>query len=362
MVGSFIIYFWGALLSSLAFDQTRKTKRRDKRVAFFFVAIGIPVLIAGVRYATGTDFFSYINGFERIKLGYDVRWADLEFGFVWLNHLLVIVGLNAQSIMFTSSLVMMIFISKALYRKRETGIIGYGFLAFMFIFYQSSFNVIRLMIAASIFLYNIHNIEKRQFLRYFILTIFASSFHIPAIITLPLYWLFNAIKIERSWILRGVVYFIIGGAIVSFSSILEYVISITNVDAINYYSKYASGEGRSISVALKILVMYIPLAIPGLIYYRKLKLQDKSFPMYYSLVVIGIIVKVLAIMQTTYVDRVAEYLLIASVMLIPTYMKLFSRDKNYLFYLGMITYLFMFWIYNYFIVLNHGTVPYQWIF
>lgn len=67
-------------------------------------------------------------------------------------------------------------------------------------------------------------------------------------------------------------------------------------------------------------------------------------------------------MQTTYVDRVAEYLLIASVMLIPTYMKLFSRDKNYLFYLGTIAYLFMYWIYNYFIVLDHGTVPYNWIF
>ncbi len=362
MVGSFIIYFFGALLSSLVFDKTRKIKRRYKRSIFFLIAISIPVLIAGVRYATGTDFFTYINGFERIKLGYDVRWANLEFGFFGLNYLLGNIGLSAQSIMFASALVMMIFISKALYNKSETGIIGYGFLAFMLIFYQSSFNVIRLMIATSIFLYNIHNIEKRQFIRYFMLTIFASSFHITAIITLPLYWLFNAIKIERSWLRRGVVYFIIGVVIVFFSGILEYTISVFNIDAMSYYAKYSSGEGRPISVALKILVLYIPLVIPGLVYYKKLKLQDKSFSINYSLVVIGIIVKVLATMQTTYVDRTAEYLLIASVMVIPTYMKLFSRDKNYLFYLGTISYLLMFWIYNYFIVLNHGTVPYNWIF
>lgn len=89
------------------------------------------------------------------------------------------------------------------------------------------------------------------------LTVFASSFHITAIITLPLYWLFNVIKIERSWLRRGAVYFTVGVVIVFFSSILEYTISILNLDAMNYYAKYSSGEGRSISVALKILVMYI---------------------------------------------------------------------------------------------------------
>jgi hypothetical protein len=362
---SAIIYFITIIISSCSFALYNKTRKKVISYVFLVIAVSLPVIIAGVRYATGSDFFSYINGFEKIKLGYSVRWEGLEYGYVLLNAFLARLGFSSQSIMFATSLIILSFTIKALLKRKAVGLVAFGFLTFMLLFYQSSFNVVRLMIAVSIFLYNVSNIEKRNLLKYVVFTFIAAGFHISVLITFPLYWIFNYFKIEESVIRRILLYVGIALLILFFDSILAWILSFISLESVNYYVKYVSSVNKdinnSLSLAVKRFVLYLPLLVPGILFNKNCKEVDSSFSIYYSIFAIGVIIKSLASFQITYVDRIAEYFLIVAVMIIPVYMRVFSKKKNYLFYLGIPVYLFVFWIYTYFIIQNHGTVPYQWI-
>lgn len=362
IIKSTVIYLLVILTATYLFFLAIKTKKKSYRRFYLFLSILIPVLLAGFRYATGTDYFSYINAFNRVKLGYSTRSADLEKGFNLLNTILVKIGLNSQSILYAASLIMMFFVVKALVKREEIGYISLGFATFMFMFYQSSFNIIRMMIAIAIVLYNYTNIENKKPVKYIIFSLVAASFHISALITIPIYWIFNLLRMQKNLIRRISIYSVMALVIIFFGNILEFTISTITLESMSYYQRYALGEGNSIILALKRFILYVPLVIPGLISYKGCKELDKNFPMYYSLLVIGLIIKTLATFQTTYIDRLADYFIVAAVMVVPVYMKQFSRKKNYLMYMAIPTYLVIFWFYIYFVINNHGTVPYQWIF
>lgn len=357
---SVIIYLTTILTSVFAFHIAGISHQKVKRRIAVSFAIAIPVLVAGVRYSIGTDYFAYIEGFELIRYGLDVRW-NMEYGYKWLNILLAYSGLCAQSIMFAASLIMMSFISKALLKKREVISVGMGALTFMLLFYQSSFNIVRMMIAVSIFLYNIINIENRKLLKYLFFTVLAASFHISALVTAPVYWIFWSFRVERNLFRRILLYGGAGLFIIFFNPILEWLLSVTNIQSMSYYSQYIGASNKSVGEVIKQVILYLPLVIPGALMYKKCMKQDKNFYIYYSLVVIGVIMVGLSIFTSTYVDRLAEYFTVAAVMVVPVYMDIFIKENKLFFYVGMIYYLFLFWIYIYFICNNHGTVPFQWI-
>lgn len=360
---SAIIYFITIIISSSLFALYNKTRKKVISYMFLVIAIGIPVLLAGLRFETGTDYFAYIRGFEKIRMHTSVRWEGIEYGYVLLNLFLARLGFPPQSIMFATSIVIMSFTTKALLKRKEVGLVTFGFLTFMLLFYQSSFNVIRLMIAVSIFLYNITNIEEKNLIKYLAFTIIADSFHISVLITFPLYWVYNIFMVQKSVIKKILIYVGVALLMVFFDTIVAWILSVINFESLSYYTKYVSSVNKdvnnSLSLALKKFILYLPLLVPGILYYRKCHDMDKSFPIYFSVFVIGIIIKSLASFQVTYVDRIAEYFLIVAIMIVPVYMKVFSKENNYLFYFAIPIYLFIFWLYVYFIMQNHGTVPYQ---
>lgn len=361
IIESFMIYLFTIIVSSFALELRNKTQNKVIMKLSILLAIGVPVLIASIRYSIGVDYFTYLNGFEQIKLGGTVRWDGLEKGFVFLNLMLANLGLKSQSIMFASSFMTIYFIYKALLNKRDNISVGFAVLTFMLLFYQSSFNIMRMMIALSIFLYNIKNIEKRNLFKYLFFSMFAASFHISALVTIPFYWLYNFFIFDKSYIRKFFIYVSISLLIIYFNDILEYILSNFNLQSLNYYSNYIGSSNKSISIAIKKAILYLPILLPGIIINKELKQLDKNYQLYYSFVLIGTIIAVCSVFKANYVDRISLYFIIATVILIGMYMKVFIRDKNYLACLLIICYLFLYWIYVYFIVKDHGTVPYQWI-
>lgn len=360
VITSIIIYLATILTTVCAFHVAGKSRRKANRLIATYFAISIPVFLAGIRYATGTDYFSYIDEFERIRDGLESR-ISLEYGYIGLNILLSQLGLGAQSIMYAASLIMMCFVSKALLLRRRVIPVGVGALVFMLLFYQSSFNLMRMMIAVSIFLYNISNIENRKIFKFLLFTVLAASFHISALITAPLYWVFNSHLIEKSLLRKILLYGGVGLVIIYLNPILEWVVLAFNFQSLSYYEKYIGVSDKSVSIAIKHVILYLPIIIPGAIMYKRCKKLDQNFHIYYYLVVIGVIITGLAVFKVTYIDRIANYFLIAAVMVVPVYMRIFKKNNLILLYVGMICYLFLYWIYIYFIINNHGTNPFQWI-
>lgn len=354
-----VIYALTIILSSLAFYIVDEGEYKITRYVAIIVAIGIAVMIAGIRYSIGTDYFSYIHGFEQIKFGHDVRWSGLEFGYYFLNLFLAKVGFSAQSVMFACSLIMMCFFSKAILNKKEAISIGLGALVFMLLFYQSSFNIVRLMLAVSIFLYNITNIENRKLLRFLAFSLLAASFHISALATIPLFWLLPLQKKSKRKYFLFVGVFLL---LVFFNPILEKLLSVIDLASVEYYKQYVGYSDKTIDIAIKRTILYLPILIPGIIMYEECQDEFSNFYIYFALTLLGVIVTALGTFQVVYVDRIAQYFLISAVIVVPVYMRVFLKNNNNLMFLGTLLYLVLFWIYIYFIVGDHGTVPYQWIF
>lgn len=360
IIVTFFIYSLTILTSSLAFSFAVKNQPGIIRNFFILIALTIPVLISGFRYAVGTDYISYISGFKYIQLDLDVRWR-LEYGYFLLNKILIMLGLGPQSIMFASSLITITFIIKALLKKHVMFNVGLGLLTFMLLFYLSSFNIIRMMIAVSIFLYNISNIEDRKLLKFIIFSIIAASFHISAIITIPAYWLYS-LSINKRIVKSILLFFGVFLFIIYFDNIINFILSTLSVPSLEYYQSYLGTSNKTHYSAFKKIILYLPLIIPGPFIYKKCEECNKGFRFYYLLLVIGVIITVLATFRIAYVDRLAQYFLITVVMVLPVYIKVFKENRNIVLYCGLISYLFIFFIYIYFILNNHGTVPYQWIF
>lgn len=359
LVSTILIYSLTILTSSIAFYIAGQGRYKLTRRLGFFFAIAITVIIAGIRYSIGTDYFSYIHGFDQIKNGFNVRWAGLEFGFYYLNLVLAKTGFGAQSIMFAGSLITMLFISKALIMKKDVISVGFGAFVFMLLFYQSSFNMIRLMIAVSIFLYNISNIENRKLLKFLLFSFLAASFHVSVLATIPLYWVLPLQKNSKK---KYLLFTAVCLLLIFFNPILERILAVINLDSISYYKQYIGYSNKSIDIAIKKTILYLPILIPGAFMYKKCLEQYKNFYIYYALTLLGVIISALGTFQVVYVDRIAQYFLIASVIVVPIYMRVFLKNKNYLIF-AMITilYLILFWVYIYFIVKDHATVPYLWI-
>jgi hypothetical protein len=278
-----------------------------------------------------------------------------------LNKILGGFGFGAQSIMFGSSLIILLFIAKSILRKAELISVGMGSLTFFLFFFQSSFNIIRLIIAASIFLYNIENIEKRKLLRFILFSVLAMSFHLSAVVTIPFFWLYPFLQKPGKPVKKSLFFILVGIVVFLLNPILEWFLSLLNIPELMYYTKYIGTSDKSTELAIKKTILYLPVIIPGLIFYSKCKNHDNNFPFYFSLATIGIIITGLGSFLVTYVDRFSNYFLISVVFLIPIYLKVLNKNSTILFYFGIIFYMFIFWFYIYFIVNDHGTVPYQWI-
>lgn len=349
-------------LSCLFFFIAANAKEKVLKIISLILAISFPVVLAGVRFETGSDYFSYINGYQKIVMGDEVRWEGLEFGYASLNKILAELGVGSQGILFASSLIMFLFITMAIFKQKKYISVGFAALVFLLMFYQSSFNVIRIMIAISIFLYNIPNIEKRNLIKYLFFTILAASFHISALVTLPLYWLMQFNRKEMKLFNHISLYSSVIILILSFNLILEWIISLSLVESLGYYQKYLGNEGGSVSLAIKRVILFTPLLIPGALFYKKLVTQRESFKTYYSILVIGVIIKCIATFQATYMDRIGDYFIITAVIVLPMYFKLFNTKKYYILNYLIVLYLIIYWLYIYFILNNHGTVPYKSIF
>lgn len=353
-----LIYALTIASSSCAFYVAGKGEYKFTREIGFLVAIGITVMVAGVRYSIGTDYYTYIQGFENIKAGMNVRWSSLEFGYYYLNLLLVRLGFNAQSILFASSLITMSFLARALSLKRNVISVGFAALVFMLLFYQSTFNMVRLNLAVSIFLYNISNIENRKLFKFLFFSLLAASFHFSAFVTIPLFWLLPLHKeSKRKYILLISICIVL----IFFNPILEWILSTINFAGIDYYKNYIGSSGISASIAIKRTILYFPMLIPGFFMHKQCYEEFKNFYIYYLLSIAGVVITAFGTFQVLYVDRIALYFLISLVIVIPVYARVFLKSNKYIWLLATCLYLILFWVYVYFVAKDHGTVPYQWI-
>lgn len=212
MIGYLIFH---CVINFLLFLRGALNQRNLKKSIYTAILIAT-ILFSGFRYGVGNDFFIY-----------ETKYSDLsnlkiyEYGYYILSSFARLLDSFQTLIFLTSALVIygyyrfMSYFSSNVY----VSIIIFSTLGF---FLLGSFNLIRQYIATSLFLLALVYADKAKPKLYLMLCLLATSFHLSAIITLPMYFLTKRFSIKA--------YFIF---------LLSYVVFLSGFQTVVGYTSYS---------------------------------------------------------------------------------------------------------------------------
>ncbi len=193
------------------FEINRKTSIKPYSGSYVFIFL-IFWLVAGLRYETGVDWPGYMLFFNQSKgledlfmngtiMSYDYG-SQFEFGYFLLNSLLKTFVNNVQWLFFFVALITNLMLFKSV-KKYSTHISLSLLLYFCTVYFILDMSGIRQAIALNLFLLSIEHIVNKNFFKYLLVILLASSFHISALILLPLYFILS--KEIKNYVLIAIV-------------------------------------------------------------------------------------------------------------------------------------------------------------
>lgn len=350
------IFLTTSLLAELSTKLKNKiTIDRISKGLLIVLLLFIPSFFSGIRYGIGTDYFSYVKMFDRINNGVLI---NTEIGYKLLNYLIGVLGGNVQILFFLVTFITFSFVYFFLRNYRGTISVGLGMFVFFLLYYSFSFNAVRSSISMAISLYSYKFIEERKILKFIIFSLLSLSFHNSAIITLPMYFLYNYFG-EKNKFHRVIIYLIIIVLIANYQPIIQY--ASINIFEDPKYLRYATGVEPSIGIGL--FVIFAPFILPGLVYYKELINEDSRFKFYFFMFLSGYIIKFVGYFGGEYLNRIAEHFIVVLVWLIPYYYSYFKKRKEtYLIAVSILVWTVLYWYINFIYIGTHQTVPYISIF
>lgn len=214
-----------------------------------YVAAGVYVfaltVVAMFRYDVGQDYFAYEIIFDKISTGFDND--KTEAGFRAICWIVNAIGGTPQMMFAICALITMTFLYKS-FRYFSTDLVMSLFI-FMCVgqMYLNTFNAMRQSMATAVIFYAFIYIVRKRMWVYMALIVLASSFHMTALLFIPLYWVLN-----RGW-KKIPMLIICGVAVMSSGFLIELILS-------SGYASYALGY-QYIAQATFINALYLALSV-----------------------------------------------------------------------------------------------------
>ncbi len=187
-------------------------------------------LIASFRRSTGDDYNNYAVMYIRyISTPLEkIAVSKTEKGYTIINKILADYIPEYQIVFILFALFFAAAVTFCVYKYCEIPWLGFAFFL-TFGIYFNTFNYLRQMTAGFIVLYALRYVEKKQFFRYLMIVLFASFFHVSALVMIPFYFI---LRIRMTPVTLGV-YGALTTLILIFSwDIIGFVTSF-------YYKNYA---------------------------------------------------------------------------------------------------------------------------
>ncbi len=205
----FILFLYEAVICYV-YDKKQYNQKKTMEVSHYKLRISIkkglislaiiaPLwFVMGLRYYIGTDYVTYEHMFKSITTYHRNRYHT-ELGYYSLNRLAGLFTQNPQIIFFMVAFLIIFFLFKGI--EKNDGSMYYGVLACMGLaYYFYAMNIQRQYIAIMIMLYAFRFLEQKQLKEYAIFVIIAMSFHMSAIIWIPVYFMINYIPTKAFYI------------------------------------------------------------------------------------------------------------------------------------------------------------------
>lgn len=210
--------------------KNKKQRRKDKALYYLacFLSFAIPFLVAAFRnYDIGTDTKGTYQNIYYIVLNNSESIRDL--GYAFINKIGILLFNNYSGVLFLTSLLMYTSFYKGIFKQSKYPALS-TYLFFATNVYFISMNMIRQSIATSLFILSIPYIEKKSFLKFGILNLFATLIHSSSIIYFITYFLLNKpLKIKTVTIISLIIG-ILGGTLSNY--IINFLYNFS------YFKKY----------------------------------------------------------------------------------------------------------------------------
>lgn len=141
-------------------------------------------VVFGLRYRVGGDFYGYERYYKDIQAGSMPSDVPIEFGFYFINYVLVQFGFAAQSIFIATCFLQSFLLVAIIWETKRAGsYIAYFYFATLFLF--ESFNLIRQALSVTLVYYSFIAARRLSIKSAFLLCIAAATIHVSSVIALP---------------------------------------------------------------------------------------------------------------------------------------------------------------------------------
>ena len=254
------------------------------------------------------DLISYRDHFEYVQR---VDWNDIfvektEFGHFILCKLCSLISGDFRFFLFVYSFVFL-YLYFMWIRKHSVSI-PLSILLFLLLTFNGSLYVLRQHMAIAILLLSYPYIIRRDFISFFIVVCLASSFHLTAIVFLPVYLFYNIGK-WRSMIMACLV----GGEIAVWMAHNPYLLLAFLSDDSKYTSTFDSGDFSTTSTGALISAFFLMTFI---FYIRKKCVLPGYYRLFFYMLIISTVILFVGIGLPLF-PRLASYYSVSLILIIP---------------------------------------------
>ena len=231
---------------------------------FVFLSVATLAIVSGLRCYVGTDYGAYYWGYPLWEADFFQRWQEWdEPGLSTLAKLLYLVSEDGAVFIFATAAITIFLFCFTIAKSTDNFFFCLGI--YMCTSWTGCFNGVRQFIAAAILFAGHKLILDRKFLKFCIVVFIAASFHITALIMLPMYFL-----ITQVLDLKKITLIMVTGVamIFSYDFLFEILGFMKDSETVGADTNYAQKEIHP----LRIIIAFAPIIV-----YFFLLFQKKGF-------------------------------------------------------------------------------------
>lgn len=290
------------------FERPVRTRGQVKNKAIYLMIFFLLFGVSSTRIAVGGDYWSYTSIFNLLAQNRD-RSVATELGFnILVKAVQHVFGYDGKQYIIIFAIIAFItilcFVKGLEYASDDFAM---SFALFMFLgYYASSFNSIRSYLAFSVAFYSVKYIFKREFWKFALLVLLASSVHISILLVLVAYPL-GLIK-WKPWSIAVVS--AVSASFLAFPNLYRKLVFLIYPQYEN--TIYDTGEISWFNIARCILVL-----IFAIVFYKKVIKDNEKNRFYFNMNIFASIVY-LCCSFLPVVSRIGYYFNIFQIILVPS--------------------------------------------
>lgn len=306
----------------------KNTKYKKPNMLLVIIALSIPLLLATFREGVGTDYYNYLRSYNSVASISFKEYISSNF-ILELGHFIIRKGanlVNSYGLMLgIYASITVLFTYFTLKNHQEKISVALGLFLFLNIYFPMALNIMPQFAAISITMYALKYVFEKNIYRFIFFVFIASMFHTTALITIPIYFLWDKKekKIVGKW---KTISAILICTIVAFN----YQLVIEHFTTIEFFGRYEIYSFENLRGQNRDLFLKIFLFIGILIFRKRLIKYDKRNELYILLLLFSVIIGFTGF-TSPFVKRIGLYFEVTQIIMLPCIVRLFkTKDRLFI--------------------------------